>query len=41
MINKDRIQSAMTLFMANDHWREYYETAPSEICKKRIGETVL
>ena len=34
-------EKALKIFLANESWREYYENAPSEACRKAIeGEFV-
>lgn len=33
---QDLIDKALTVFLKNDYWREYYETSPSEECKRYI-----
>ena len=36
MYTEKQQKMAMALFMANPHWKEYYETAPSDLCKEYI-----
>lgn len=37
MIDENKVQESVEVFTENDYWREYYETAPSEKCKRYIA----
>ena len=36
-IPKAEFDEAVALFLENPHWREYYETAPDEVCREYIA----
>lgn len=36
-IPKAEYDEAVSLYMENPHWRGYYETAPSEVCREFIA----
>ena len=36
MYTQEMKEKALSRFLENPYWREYYETAPSEECKDRI-----
>ncbi len=33
---EETIKRALRLFLKNDYWREYYETAPDDLCRRYI-----
>lgn len=37
MTQKERLDKAVQIFSKNEYWKEYYETAPSELCKEYIA----
>jgi len=34
MVLEEMIRTALARFLENPYWREYYEKAPSEACRK-------
>ncbi len=37
MYTKEMMDAAVQVFLCNDAWRKYYETAPSDACRDRIA----
>lgn len=37
MTQKERLKEAIQIFSKNEYWKEYYETAPSKLCKDYIA----
>lgn len=37
MTQKERLAEAVQIFSKNEYWKEYYENAPSELCKEHIA----
>lgn len=37
MSQKERLEKAVQIFSKNEYWKEYYENAPSELCKEHIA----
>ena len=35
-MDENKIQRAVEIFCSNPYWNEYYETAPTETCKRYI-----
>ena len=41
MVNNERKEKVLALYLGNPYWKEYYETAPSESCKEYIELSFL
>ena len=37
MTEKNTLKEILALYLENPYWREYYETAPTELCREYIA----
>ena len=36
MTDEKKVKQALHVYLKNDYWREYYENAPSDLCRRYI-----